>query len=216
MSRSITLLLSLLFSFAAFAVELRPIYEGPSQHLKRFARYVELCNRAEEIVNSALFREEMLKKEFAYTDKTSAEVLEAMLAGSELLIRDANGVWNWEVGFYYKKRTKVLGWTNASILTVWVNTAKFDYMDDEEVMANIVHEYLHKIGFDHRSAKDWKSVPYAVGYLVEEIARKKIKLPEPNSPAPTKPIEQETSTQPEKTPRRSWLNRLRSWLRVKF
>lgn len=203
-TRSIVLISFLLASFAGFGVELKPVYKGPEQHEQRAARYLSLCDKVEEIVNSEVFKQKVLEKKFTSTQKTSAEVLETIYSASETLLPGSNGIWEWELGFYYKKNSKVIGYTTAKILTVWVNTAKFDFMDDYSVMANITHEYMHKIGFDHASASDHKSVPYAVGYLVEEIARNKANTQDVNS------------TQPIKSSRSSLWDRLRSWMKAKF
>jgi len=43
------------------------------------------------------------------------------------------------------------------------------------VAGNLAHEWTHKIGFDHKSAAEHDSAPYAIGYIVDELAAKVLK-----------------------------------------
>lgn len=187
----------LLFPLLSWSVTLKPTLDGTDQI--RFAKYMESVVAAEKVVNSAGFRARVGAMVFTSTKMSGLQVLQKMDEASEILKPGKDGIWDWKVGFYYKKGTRVIGWTNAGIMTVWVNKHKFDSMELAEISANVVHEYLHKIGFDHASAKDHKSVPYALGYLVRDMIRAG-PTPAPNTtPAPTA------------VPRRSWWRRLLWW-----
>ena len=205
--RQLTVALLLLFvSCPAFAAILNPWLDGTDQ--VRFAKYVEICRKVEVVVNSMEFKDRVVAMKFTTTKRTGHEVIAFMDVGSETLTPDPNFMWDWGVGFYYKKGTRVIGWTNGKIPTVWINKAKFDYMSDPEIAANIVHEYLHKLGFDHASAKDHKSVPYAVGYLVRELMK--------STPAPVpEPVEPNPAPEPTPAPRPvcGWWCRLTSIFR---
>lgn len=161
-----------------FSLKLRPTLDGSDQ--VRFARYMEAVREAENAMNTVEFTNKVIDMKFTSTKLSGPEVLWKMDEAEELLIPGKNKIGEWKVGFYYKKATRVIGWTNGKILTVWVNTAKFDHMEIWEISANVAHEWLHKLGFDHSSASDHKSVPYAIGYLVRDLVKKNMtKKPDP-------------------------------------
>lgn len=69
----------------------------------------------------------------------------------------------------------VIGYTNPKTSTIYMNTYFYNEATPAETAANMIHEWLHKVGFDH----DYKStrrrpysVPYAIGRLAGEIASK--------------------------------------------
>lgn len=170
LGRKISIVLGLLvLSTPAFAITLKPVLDGSDQG--RFMRYLDATREVEKVVNSQEFKDRVLGKTFTSTKLSSPEILEKIGQAEELLIPGKNGIWEWKVGFYYSPGSRVIGWTNGQILTVWVNTAKFDEFEISDIAGNITHEYLHKIGFDHASAKDRTSVPYAVGYIVRDLVK---------------------------------------------
>lgn len=190
----------------AMAVTLGPTYVGPGLNgdKERAAKYLEAVAQVQAVVNSPEFKNEVLLKSFTSTRKSPADVLLDMEKASEILSPGDNGIWEWEFAFYYKKRTKVIGWTNAATKTVWLNRAKFDYMELAEIADNVAHEYMHKIRYDHSSASDLRSVPYAIGYLVESMVRARM------APVPPPVL---SEPQPQQTqPRKSWWQRLKSIL----
>lgn len=68
----------------------------------------------------------------------------------------------------------VLGYTNPGTLRTWINSKFLDTASAAEIAGNLIHEYCHKTGYDHEyyynSLRQY-TVPYAIGYLVTEIAR---------------------------------------------
>jgi hypothetical protein len=67
----------------------------------------------------------------------------------------------------------VVGYTYPDSARIWSNGNYFYSMTVNELAAHFVHEWLHKIGYDHdfkSTARRPYSVPYAVGDLVEVIA----------------------------------------------
>lgn len=199
--------LGLLFlSTSAFAgVKLNPVLDGSDQ--VRFMRYLDATREVEKVINSEEFKGLIYERQFTFTKKSPGEIFASIYAGEELLKPGKDGVWDWKVGFYYKKFTKVIGWTNPKTMTVWVNTAKFDTYELWDIADNITHEYLHKIGYDHATAKDHESVPYAVGYIVRDLVKKNLTSPPVIVQIPIKdPVKDPAPT------RRSWWVRLRSYL----
>ena len=78
-----------------------------------------------------------------------------------------------DLELYYSIRSTV-GYTYADGLRIWMNTKFFDSYSPAEVAGNVFHEWTHKLGFTHASnyslSRD-SSVPYALGYLVEELGK---------------------------------------------
>lgn len=48
---------------------------------------------------------------------------------------------------------------------IYFNT-KFLNLSINKIAANLVHERLHSLGFTHKSAKDYDSIPYKIGGIV--------------------------------------------------
>ncbi len=75
----------------------------------------------------------------------------------------------------YHQATNTIGYTYPTAQRIWINTKYFSKYSPVKVADNLMHEWMHKLGFTHDTA--WSperdhSVPYAVGYIVEELAQK--------------------------------------------
>jgi len=76
------------------------------------------------------------------------------------------------VAIYYPK------WYQSNVVTAYREGNKINFnanrmnRGDCSLINTFVHEYLHALGYDHRSAKDLTSVPYAVGDMAEELCKK--------------------------------------------
>jgi hypothetical protein len=135
-----------------------------------------------QIIRSKEFREKVLnytyngKKEFIDNDgKSNEEVYQTLLDGSEMLIPGRDHTMNLELELYYNRWTSTVGYTTPDSVRVWMNRKFFSGYTAAEVAGNLFHEWTHKLGFDHDSrysvSRD-HSVPYALGYLMEELAKK--------------------------------------------
>jgi hypothetical protein len=71
------------------------------------------------------------------------------------------------------RNPKVVGYEDGTEITK-VCKGWDTYLDIYGVVENMAHEYCHKLGFSHSSAKDITSVPYRVGVIAGEVARKLI------------------------------------------
>ncbi len=86
----------------------------------------------------------------------------------------------WAATYYTRKG--VIGYTNQSTKTVYMNT-RFLNMSDYtagDVAANILHEWMHKLGFDHDFNSTGRrpcSVPYGSGNIVDNITSGKNDTP---------------------------------------
>lgn len=133
-----------------------------------------------KIVASEEFKNRILnysyngKKGFAYTDMTNAQVYKALIEGSEKLNPGTDNTMNLDLEVY-TAQTIVVGYTMPSIMKVFMNSKYLNQNNPAEVTTNMMHEWLHKLGFKHpaeKTATRKYSVPYAIGYLVRELARK--------------------------------------------
>jgi hypothetical protein len=90
---------------------------------------------------------------------------------------EANGHIDIKLETYYQNSSTV-GYTCEKCDTIYFNRKFHSGYDAFDGCGNLFHEWLHKLGFAH--AKKWSysrdfSVPYAVGDIVESLA-KEIKL----------------------------------------
>jgi hypothetical protein len=134
----------------------------------------------EKVVNSEEFKERFinfLNKEGERSFKsnkglTNEEIYEQFMAGRELLLPDSVGEMNFYLKLYNKRFSNVLGWTDRKSHTIHINNKFFKNFKPHQVASNLVHEWLHKLGYSHTTAKEHDSVPYGIGYLVRELGEK--------------------------------------------
>lgn len=104
---------------------------------------------------------------------TNAQIYKILLDGAEKLQPAKNNRMDVEVELY-TAATNVVGYTYPSSRRVWVNTKYFDQYTAAGVAHNLMHEWLHKLGFEHSSS--WNaaraySVPYAIGDIMGDVGR---------------------------------------------
>jgi hypothetical protein len=138
----------------------------------------------QSVINTQEFKDKILsfinskrKIEFAENQGlTNIQVYEVLMSGQERLRPEKDYEWDFEVNFYTGRRfSKVIGFTFPNITYINCNTRFFNNMDIWEIAGNYAHEYCHKLGFDHVSAKQYDSIPYAVGYIVQELGEEFVK-----------------------------------------
>jgi hypothetical protein len=80
--------------------------------------------------------------------------------------------------FYSWKNT--VGYTRPSTMWIWFNRKFFKHFEVWDLARNIIHESVgHKIGFGHKSASEHTSVPYNLGFLIEDMVRESITMGAP-------------------------------------
>jgi hypothetical protein len=134
----------------------------------------------EQVVNSEEFKERILNfkntkgvRAFASNNgMTNEQIYETFMAGRETLLQDTPGEMNFYLRVYNAWWSRVIGYTSADTNTISMNWKFHKNYTAANMTGNLVHEWVHKIGFDHRSAGEHDSAPYAIGYIVEEMARK--------------------------------------------
>lgn len=139
-----------------------------------------------KILSSVEFKERMLnytvngKKEFLDNHGMSnEEIYQKILEGAEKMGNTAkNNAMDVELELYHQKTTTI-GYTYPNTVRIWMNMKYFNRYTPIKVADNLMHEWMHKLGFTHATTYSKErdhSVPYAVGYLIEELAAKLIDI----------------------------------------
>ena len=105
---------------------------------------------------------------------TNGQIYQSLLNGSEDLIPGIDHQMDLELELYYSSRSTV-GYTYPDTVRIWMNTKFFDVYTPAEVAHNVFHEWTHKLGYTHASSYSESrdsTVPYALGYLIEELGKK--------------------------------------------
>jgi hypothetical protein len=139
----------------------------------------------EAAVNTEEFKERVLnfknkKGERAFASNrglSNEEIYDRFMEGRETLQPETAGEMNFYLKLYDRPWSRVIGWTTADTNTININWRFFRNYTPADVAANLAHEWTHKIGFDHRSAKEHDSAPYAIGYIAGDIAKKLLAKP---------------------------------------
>ena len=145
---------------------------------KHEAKMVAALELLSEVVKSPLFKEQVLnhtfngKKTF-YKNKgmSNQEVYELLLKGAETLSPEVDHEMDLNLTLYHA-HNKTVGYTYPNTSEIWVNRKFFENYTLGEVANNAMHEWLHKIGFEHSFYNNSDrpfTVPYAIGEIVEAI-----------------------------------------------
>lgn len=150
-----------------------------AQQEEKIHEAVELIKRvvaSEEFKNKILNYTYKGKKKFFDTNKSNAQVYKAILEGSEkMLPYGPNNAMDLELELYTDMKAPVIGYTMPNIVKIFMNTKYFNNFQPYQVVDNMIHEWLHKLGFGHSQQPTPDrphSVPYAVGYIAKALARK--------------------------------------------
>lgn len=135
-----------------------------------------------KVISSREFKTRVLNYEYQgkkiFIDNhgfSNEEIYQKILDGAEIMGNTAkNNTMDVELELYHQK-TKTIGYTYPNTVRIWMNKKYFSKYTPIKVADNLMHEWMHKLGFTHEVvwSKDRDhSVPYAIGYLVEELAAK--------------------------------------------
>ncbi|MFL5785010.1 MAG: hypothetical protein ACJ76H_10395 [Bacteriovoracaceae bacterium] len=115
------------------------------------------------------------KKQFVDNGGLSnAQIYKKIIEGSEALSPGIDNEMDLSMSVY-KANNIVVGYTTPGELGINMNSKFLDMNPGYKVTTNMVHEWLHKLGFVHAynsTPSRPYSVPYAVGYLVARLAVK--------------------------------------------
>lgn len=105
---------------------------------------------------------------------TNKQIYERILEASEKMTNlGNNNTMDLELELYTDNSSSTIGYTYPNIVRVYMNRKYFDKFRAHQVADNMMHEWLHKIGFNHEvkaTPSRKHSVPYAVGYIVKAMA----------------------------------------------
>lgn len=142
-------------------------------------RAIELLR---DVVKSAEFKKRILNHKykgrkifFQNRGLSNYQIYRKLLAGVEELNPYRNNAMDLELALFTDHSSNVIGYTLPTTRRVWMNTKYFNRYSTIQIAANLFHEWLHKLGFDHdydRTMRRKYSVPYAIGYIVRDIARR--------------------------------------------
>jgi hypothetical protein len=132
----------------------------------------------ERVVNSEEFKDRVInfenkqgKREFASNrNLTNEEIYTLFMEGRETLQPNTPGVMNFYLKLYNRSWSRVIGYTSGNTNLININWKFFKNFTPAQVASNLAHEWTHKMGFDHKSAKEHDSAPYAIGTIVGDIA----------------------------------------------
>jgi hypothetical protein len=106
--------------------------------------------------------------------QSNATIYQKILNGDETLKPERNNQLDVEVELYYAD-TNTIGYTYPNGHRIWVNTKYFDTYTPASVAANLFHEWLHKLGYQHAveyaPSREY-SVPYAIGKMMNILGKK--------------------------------------------
>ncbi len=134
-----------------------------------------------KVIASDRFKKMVLEKKYAnkkqFVDNlglTNEQIYLKLLLASENLSRGNNNTMDLDLSTYFVS-ANVIGYTRPNIQTIFMNTKylNLNSFNEAQVAMNITHEWLHKIGFGHaaeRTPSREHSVPYAIGYIMRDLA----------------------------------------------
>ena len=143
-----------------------------ASHKKKVYTAVGMIKR---VLRSDEFKQEILEARFTDTmGLTNEEIYEKIIQGSEKLSPKVDYEMDVILETFYADAVTV-GYTMTGSQKVYMNRKFLHRHSPVEVTTNIMHEWLHKLGFDHDvedTPSRRHSVPYSVGYIVRELAKK--------------------------------------------
>lgn len=105
---------------------------------------------------------------------SNRQIYQRILTGMEKLHPYKNNAMDVEIELYSDYSSNVLGFTLPRSKRIWMNTKYFNRNKASQIASNLTHEWLHKLGFGHsreRTSDRKFTVPYAIGYIVRDLAR---------------------------------------------
>ena len=103
---------------------------------------------------------------------SNTQIYQKILDAAEKLQPTRNNTMDLGVKMYYENSDTV-GFTMTNSKVINMNTKFFNKYSSHQVSRNMMHEWLHKLGFKHAvsysSSRDY-SVPYAIGNIMQRLA----------------------------------------------
>lgn len=105
---------------------------------------------------------------------TNQEIYDLIQLGKEKMSLEIDYMMNLELTSYYED-TNTIGYTYTGSTMIYVNRKFYNTFGAPQIARNLMHEWLHKVGFTHDVAATKRrpySVPYGIGGLVERLMRR--------------------------------------------
>lgn len=144
-------------------------------------KVLDAVDLVKKVIASSAFKSKILnhtykgKKTFVNNlGLTNAQIYKKILESSEKLNPGKNYTMDITLATY-QTDANVIGYTLPNVNKVWMNTRYLNKFTPVQVSSNLVHEWLHKLGFGHdfeSTPSRPYSVPYAVGYIIKSLAAK--------------------------------------------
>lgn len=144
-------------------------------------KVLQAADLIKKVVATEEFKNEILnhtyngKKMFVDNGGLSnAEIYKKILEGSEKLRPGTDNEMDLDLEVF-RRSDDTVGYTFPNVIKVWMNAKFLNKNAAYKVTTNMMHEWLHKLGFKHsrnRTPSRPFTVPYAIGYLVARIAKK--------------------------------------------
>ena len=159
------------------AMDIKGFDSASTEKLEKAFEVMEKVVNTEEFKNKIInFVNSQGNNQFASNRGLSNEqIFTQFMDGRETLQSNTPGEMNFYLKLYYKRFSKVIGWTNGDINTININWKFFKGFKPSDVAGNLAHEWTHKLGFGHKSAAEHDSAPYAIGYIVREMSERVLK-----------------------------------------
>lgn len=163
--------------------------EGPQKE-----KFNQALSLLEEVLNSDEFKAKVIgytrrgersyQKNYIWSQTsrrlTNEDIYEIIMTGNEKMRPDTQGEMN--VNAWVKKCSfieqvsvwcrKVIGSTDpASSAMIKLNWKFYQKYETHHMVANLVHEWIHLLGFLHGSENLHEEVPYVVGSIAGEVAK---------------------------------------------
>lgn len=154
---------------------------------QQYEKLMQATRLVELIINSQAFKNRILnftyqgKREFVQNSGMSNEqIYETLMNGAELFPIQTNPDQRMDFDLVlYKPKwyqsKKVLGYTNRDTSVIHINKYFFNQAEINQIAMNLVHEWTHKLGFEHDFRKTQRrpfTVPYGVGYIIRDLGNK--------------------------------------------
>ena len=151
------------------------------------AKYRRACEKLIVAINSEEFKQRVLNYQYMVNGEivnnfklpevnekylSKQEVYDLIMSGKDKFNEEADGDIDIKVELYNKRFSSAIGYTYPSTWKTWINYKFFRNFSDADVAGNIVHEYMHNLGFTHAfnsNATRQHTVPYAIGTIIRDI-----------------------------------------------
>jgi hypothetical protein len=144
-------------------------------------KVLDAADLVKQVIASSAFKSRIINHTYngkkTFVDNlglTNAQIYKKILESSEKLNPGKNYTMDITL-VTYQTDANVIGYTLPNVNKVWMNTRYLNQFTPVQVSSNLVHEWLHKLGFGHdyeSTPSRPYSVPYAVGYIIRTLAAK--------------------------------------------